>query len=56
MKKAHKGQHFPTGEDVQEAITLWLHRQPHDFNKCGIDGLMRLKCLSQHLWGMCQIT
>jgi len=56
MKKAHKGQRFPKGEVVQEAITSWLHQKPHDFNKRGIDGLMKLRCLSQQPWGMCQIT
>jgi len=56
MKKAHKSQHFPTGEDVQETITSWLHQQPRDFNKYSIFVLMKLRCLSQQPWDIFQIT
>jgi hypothetical protein len=52
MEKAHKNQLFTMTmvTDIQEAITLWLHQQPHVFYRHGIDGLVKLwdACLNDH--------
>jgi hypothetical protein len=50
MKKAHKGQRFAVDADVQEAFTSWLHQQPQDFYRHGIDGLVKRwdACLNNH--------
>jgi hypothetical protein len=50
MRKARKNQLFATVADVQEALTLWLHQQPHVFYRRGIDGLVKLwdACLNIH--------